>query len=280
VLEDQILKKLKKKSLNKNIRSSFRLKSSSNKSKRKSVLLSVNQILQEKEEDNQMALTELRKENETLFNPILKHLKNILSKKSKQIIQPIPTDKYFLKVFLPLKDKENKSKIIHLKQKELPLIQNIFLKKYELPISHKFPPLTEVTNQFSPKSLSNDKGSRYVKNRIERVMNEEILWKLTNISGIGKILNKIESKIKDKLDKTEKSGGIPFAKKNFLTEFTKDKDYLQNFEIKGKKKLEDEIVGKKFIDKFEYVEEYISKRRANEFVAYIHEKQKSKHVMK
>lgn len=209
---------------------------------------------------------------------VYKNLKKLIKRNSRKISHPLPLDKYFLKVILPKPKNKETNKFNLPKQFEIPLVENMFIDKYNLPLSqlNERISLIRITNKFSPKSLLNYEGSIFVKDRIESVMSEQLLWKLTNLNGIGKILNKIEKKVMNKLDLTNKSTKLPFKSKNYLDEFTKDKQYLEHFGIKWKRHLEDEIVGKKFQDKFEYVEEFISKRKANEFVTYINKKTQSK----
>ena len=271
VLENQFLTRTSKINFKKMAKEARRLKSANKPNRRKSVLLSTLQILKEQERDEHMALTELRAQSAQLFSPIFRKLHELVGRKSKQITHPDPLDRYFLKTLLP---RTNKPQKIQLSQMEMPVGRSLYLDKYQLQTGPA--KLTAVTNQFSPKSLSNDQGSLYVKNRIERVMNEQVLWKLTNINGIGRLLRKVEDRVKSKLDLPKQAGRLDLGSRDFLAQFTEDKEYLKDFDSKWQKQLEDQIVGKKFIDKFEYVEEFISKRRANEFVAHVQQKQKSR----
>jgi hypothetical protein len=278
VLEEQFLRKSGKIDFKRMALQNNRQKSANRLNQRKSILLSINQINQLKREDEDMAIKELRVQNKHMFAPVARKLGKAVDRHSRHIAQPCPSDRYFLKLLLPKAKGKEKNNHLHLtlpKNQLVSIKENLYVDKYAMSEEASNGPVIQITNKFSPRSLSNDKGSLYVKDRIENVMNEELLWKLTNVNGIGRLLRTIENKVMTGVDKRKGDGRVPFGEETFLERFTKDKEFLQNFEQKWKQKLDDEIVGKKFQDKFEYVEEFISKKRAGQFVTYIHEKEKS-----
>ena len=242
-------------------------------------MYSVNQVKQEKQQENDLIMIEIQNQSESLMKPSKKIINRIIQKQSKKIKRFRPIDLFFLKILLPKKKTQNTEKKL-LPEMEISLTDNLYIDKYFLDIKgQKLRTLTDLTstkNDFTPRTLTHKKGSSFVKNRIENEVSEEMLWGLTNVNTIGKILGTVEDKIKVKLDKGRHNGGIPLGGANFLDEITNDKEYLSHFEKLWAKKLEEEVMGKKFKEKFEYVENFISKRKASEFVDYINIKQKSK----
>ena len=231
-------------------------------------------------EDKESVIT-IRDANEE----IMKEVKVVLDKKIQKQVALIrklhPVDIYFLKTLLP-KNPLRTGKLEINGEAEIPKTENLYFDKYNLDLKGmdiKFKKDLLVTrNPFSSGPLTKEKGNSFVKTRIENQISEDILWKLTNVNCIGKMLNKIESKIKKKLDLPLRDGGLRVNEKDFFKQMIFDKAYLDNFKQRGDKNLEIKVIGKKFQEKFHYVKDSINVKRAGEFVDYIKEKQQSRNL--
>ena len=238
-----------------------------------------------KESEGNNVLENINTSIRDLMKIPFKKFSNLILKRAKKDLKPTPVDLYFIKLLLPkLKKKKGSKKSKSSKNKTVCLTENLYLRKYDvasvktekslmaLDLDEYF--YHEKLN-FSPRTLKKEKGSDWTKLRIEKNLRPKMLFGLTKVNNIGSLLKNIENKISANLDKKNPDSKSRIGKKNFWEAFSQDKKYLRDYKTKHMRKVEEQVIGKKLKDKMKYADDFLIKRKANEFVEQINNQQNS-----
>ena len=215
-----------------------------------------------------LLLAAVRQNFEELAEKVEKKLEPIVKQQSQKILAVRDLGEYFLDL-LVRKETYGKTRMENVKVD----FKKLLVSKYGDDVPMLLVNSQEVENlgNYIPFLLWKERGNHVVKQKIEKNITPLIVKKLERVWTIGKVLRKINRRVGDKLDRKEL-----LQIKDFQEEFQKDAKLLKKKDLRESQKFENKVIGKKFIEKYNYVAESLQKRKARQFVDQIKEKKISK----
>jgi hypothetical protein len=224
--------------------------------------------------DDSMAFAAVRMHFKEIFDQVKSSVMPLLTRQTNKLSREFDFQNYFLDSILCGRDKAKNN--VDLKQIQINK-DHLFLQKYKRRKKQKDPidqVLVNKSNQFFPTVLNNERGGREVKVKIEMNSNIKTMRRVEDIWEIGNILGQIHSKIISKIENGNLNKN--FGKNDYFEESSQTRELLEFKKNKKLKEFQENIIGKKFLEKFQYVKERLYQKEAERFVNQIQVDKQSK----